>query len=344
MSMLHTVIRPGRLRIVVGLAALLIGAPASAQTALKFTLNSAFEGPTAPVLAALDRGYFKREKIEVAIAPAKDSREAIARIASGAHDMGVADINTLIRLRDQTPEAPIKAVFMLYNNPAFAIVGRKSRGIHAPKDLEGKKLGAPAADEAAAQWKIFAQANGIDVAKVKVENIGMPLREPMLQNGQVDAVTGFSFSLLPNLKFMGVPADDIVVLLMADFEVALYGDAIVVNAKFAADKPEAVRAFLRAFVRSLREVSRDPARAIDSVLKRNDEARRDVELERLRMAVRDHILTAEVRAEGFGGVNFARFDKAIEQLALAHAFKVKPKASDIFDPAFLPPLAERKVN
>jgi len=43
---------------------------------------------------------------------------------------------------------------MFYNKPAFSIVARKSRGIVKPKDLEGKKLGAPAADGAYAQWKI----------------------------------------------------------------------------------------------------------------------------------------------------------------------------------------------
>ena len=66
-------------------------------------------------------------------------------MASGNYDMGVADINALIKFRDANPKAPVKAVFMVYNRPAFAVIGRKSRGIVAPKDLEGKKLGAPAA-------------------------------------------------------------------------------------------------------------------------------------------------------------------------------------------------------
>ena len=32
---------------------------------------------------------------------------------------------------------------MVYNKPPYAIVTRKSRGITEPKQLEGKKLGAP---------------------------------------------------------------------------------------------------------------------------------------------------------------------------------------------------------
>ena len=126
---------------------------------------------------------------------------------------------------------------MLYNRPAFSIVARKSLGITRPKDLEGKKLGAPAADGAYAQWKIFVQANNMDASKVTIENIGFPVREPMLQTGQVEAITGFSFSSFINLKSMGVPAGDLVVMRMADHGVNLYGNAVFVNGASAHGNP-----------------------------------------------------------------------------------------------------------
>ena len=52
---------------------------------------------------------------------------------------------------------------------------------------------------------------------------------------------------------------------MADYGVELYGNAIIVNSKFAAEHPDAVRGFLNAFMRGLRETVRNPASAIDSV-------------------------------------------------------------------------------
>src|SRR5205085_10551944 len=189
---------------------------------------------------------------------------------------------------------------MVYNKPPFSIDGRKSRGVAAPKDLEGKKLGAPPPDGAYAQWPIFTQANGIDASKVAIVSVGFPVREPMLASGEVDAITGFSFSSYINLKDRGVPVEDIVVLLMADYGVNLYGNTILVNPKFAAEKPEAVKAFLRAFVKGLKDTVREPSNAVDSVIRRNDVAKKEVELERLRMALRDNILTPEVRADGYG--------------------------------------------
>ena len=126
------------------LAAVLSTGAAAAETSVKFSLDFKFEGPSAPFLLPLDKGYYKAEGLNVSIDTAAGSLEPINRVASGAYDMGFADINSLIKFRDANPGVPIKAVFMLYNKPAFAIVGRKSRGVTKPKDLEGKKLGAPA--------------------------------------------------------------------------------------------------------------------------------------------------------------------------------------------------------
>jgi NitT/TauT family transport system substrate-binding protein len=318
---------------------------AETQIRIRFSLDSKFQGPAAPFLVALDRGYFKAEGLDVALDTGADSSEAIKRIASGAYEMGFGDINALIKFRDTHSSNPIKPVFMVYNKPAYAIIGRRSRGVTTPKDLEGKTLGAPAADVAFAQWKIFASANGIDVSKVKIENVGLPVREPMLQNGQVDAITGLSFTSFINLKSMGVPADDLVLMLMADYGVELYGNAIMVGTKFASTHPDAVKSFLRAFLKALRHTVKDPSNAVDSVIKRNDSAKKSVELERLRIAVSQNILTPEVKADGYGAVNDERLTKAIAQLALTYNFKNgKPNAADTFDSSFLPPQSERKAN
>jgi NitT/TauT family transport system substrate-binding protein len=333
------------LMLAAALAAMVAASPARAETPIKFSLDFKFEGPSAPFLVAIDKGYFKAEGLSVTIDTSAGSVEPINRVASGTYEMGFADINSLIKFRDANPSNPVKAVFMVYNKPAFSIVGRKSRGVTKPKDLEGRVLGAPPADGAFAQWKIFVQANGIDASKVKIEAVGFPVREPMLQNGQVDAITGFSFSSFINLKSMGVPTDDIVVMLMADYGVNLYGNTIIVNPKFAAEKPEAVKGFLRAFIKGLRDTVKDPSSAVESVIKRNDVAKKPIELERLKMALKDNILTDEVKANGFGAVDEDRLAKSIEQIALTYEFKNgKPKASDAFDASFLPPTAERKAN
>ena len=234
---------------------------------------------------------------------------------------------------------------MVYNKPPYAIVARKSRGITEPKQLEGKKLGAPPAGSTFAQWPLFAKLNDIDVSKVTIENIGIPVRAPMLAAGQIDAALGYSFRLYVDLKDRGVPVDDIVLMPMADYGLKLYGNAIIVNSKFAAEKPEAVKAFLRAFLKGLKETIRRPAEAVDAILKRDDGAE-----EGGRARAPAHGDQGQHRHAGGASQRLRRRRRraaraeAIEQIALVHTFKAKPKAEDIFDASFLPPAGERRVH
>jgi NitT/TauT family transport system substrate-binding protein len=248
-----------RLTTFVAMAAAVFAAPAIAQTDLPFALDWKFEGPAAAYFAAIDNGHFAAAGLEVEVTAGQGSLDAIPKVATGAFPLGFADINSLIKFLDQNPGAPVTAIMMVYDKPPFAIVGRKSQGVSVPKDLEGRILGAPPPDGAWAQFPAFAEAAGIDVSKIKVEPVGFPTREPMLAEGKVDAVAGFSFSVFLNLSRLGVPEDDLSVILMADHGLALYGNAIIVNTDFAKANPDAVKGFLAAVAAGWKDVIADPA-------------------------------------------------------------------------------------
>jgi NitT/TauT family transport system substrate-binding protein len=327
------------------LASLLASGAAQAQTPVRFSLDWRWEGPAAPFAVALDRGYFKAEGLDVTIDTAAGSREPISRVASGTYDAGFGDVNSLVRFRDENPGTDIKAVMVMYDRPPFAIIGRRSRGIStAVSSLAGRKFGAPVADGAYAQWPIFKTVNKLDDTTMKFENVGFPVREPMLAQGEVDAVFGFSMSSYINLKSRGVPAEDIVVLLMSDYGVDLYGNTIIVSPKLAAEKPEAVKGLLRAIMKGVQDTVKDPSAAVESVIRRNDVARKDVELERLKMVLEQNMLTPWVKANGFGGIDKDRFAKALDQIGLTFSYKAKPEVDDVFADAYLPAAEARKVN
>jgi NitT/TauT family transport system substrate-binding protein len=325
-------------------ATLLLGSTAMAQTAVKFTLDWKFEGPAAGFFLALDKGYFKEQGLDVTIDTGNGSVEAIPRVASGAYQMGFGDINSVIKFLDEDPTQKVKAVMMVYEKPVFSIVGRKSLGItDDPKSVEGKKLGAPPPDGAFAQWAAFKAAAGIDDSAITIENVGFPVREPMLAKGDVDAVFGFAFSVILNLKAQGVQADDIVPILFADHGLNLYGNSVLVNEDFAAANPDAVKGFLKALARGFAEAVADPAAGVAAVIAHNETLDPAIELERLEMANAMNIRTPYVVENGFGDVDMARLDASIETLKTSMGLKGAVTGADVFDAQYLPPKEERML-
>ena len=241
-------------------------ADAGALTEIKFSLDRPIDAAVAPVVLASTRGLFSAEGLNVTTMAATDTADAIARVAVGTSELALADLNALIRFRDQPGVQPIKAVFVLFDKTAYAFIARKSRGINALADIEGKTVGVTDGDLSIRLWPALARRNGLKLKAVKLQQIGPAVREPMLSAGQLDAISGLSYLSAIDLRNRGIPADDIAVLRFSDYGCAAYGKALIVNPEFAADKPEAVKAFVRAVIAGLRLTIREPAQAVDDVL------------------------------------------------------------------------------
>jgi NitT/TauT family transport system substrate-binding protein len=166
--------------------------------------------------------------------------------------------------------------------------------------------------------------------------VGFPTREPSLAEGTVAAVTGFSFTSFLNTARLGVPEEDISVILMADHGVDLYGNVIIVNTDFAAENPDAVSAFLEAVAKGWVDTIADPAAAIESLVAVNPAMDSELELRRLELSLRDNVVTDWVLANGMGIIDSDRFANSIEQIKLTYDYQTEPDASLYFTDAFLP--------
>ena len=328
----------------VAAAAVCVSLPAMAQeTAVKFQLDWRFEGPSALFLVPVAKGYFKAEKLNVAVDAGNGSGNAVNRVASGAYDMGFADLAALMEFHANNPTAPNKpvAVMMVYNNTPAAVLTLKKSGIKTPADLAGKKLGAPSFDAGRRAFPIFQKAN--NVSKVEWVSMDPPLRETMLMKGDVDAITGFTFTSLLNLEARGAKTDEVVVMPYPAFGVKLYGNAIIVGQAFLKNNPDAVKAFLRAFTKGAKDVIADPKAAIAVVKERDGIINTTLEERRLRLAIDTAIATPDARAEGFGAVNAPRLALMGSQVADAYTTKSRIDVSTIWDDRYLPSVAERNV-
>src|SRR5688572_13123921 len=234
--------------------AALVGTAQAQTTPIKFQLDWRFEGPAALFLTPAAKGYFKDAKLDVSIDAGNGSGGTVTRVASGAYDMGFADLAALMEFHANNPDAPNKpvAVMMVYNDTPASVMALKKSGIKTPADLSGKKLGAPVFDAGRRAFPIFAKANNI--SNVAWTAMDPPLRETMLVRGDVDAITGFTFTSLLNLEARGAKLEDIVVLPYPANGVKLYGNVIIASEEFLKKNPEAVKAFLRAFSKGMKDV------------------------------------------------------------------------------------------
>jgi NitT/TauT family transport system substrate-binding protein len=324
-------------------AALTLGSAIAQTTPIKFQLDWRFEGPSALFLTPAAKGYFKDAKLDVAIDAGNGSGGTVTRVASGAYEMGFADLAALMEFHANNPDAPNKpvAIMMVYNDTPASVMALKKSGIKSPADLNGKKLGAPVFDAGRRAFPIFAKAN--NVTGVTWTAMDPPLRETMLVRGDVDAITGFTFTSLLNLEARGAKAEDVVVLPYPQYGVKLYGNAIIASPKILKENPAAVKAFLAAFTKGARDVIGNPAAAIADVKARDGIINTELETRRLKLAIDTVINSPNARAEGFGQVNGPRLSLMASQVSDAFNTKTRVNPDAVWNASFLPSKAELDV-
>ncbi len=324
-------------------AALSMGQASAQNTPIKFQLDWRFEGPSALFLTPAAKGYFKDAKLDVTIDAGSGSGGTVTRVASGTYDMGFADLAALMEFHANNPDAPNKpvAVMMVYNNTPASVMALKKSGIKTVADLNGKKLGAPVFDAGRRSFPIFAKANNI--SGVQWTSMDPPLRETMLVRGDVDAITGFTFTSLLNLEARGVKAEDVVVLPYADNGVRLYGNAIIASPKMIKENPAAIKAFLLAFTKGVKEVIAKPAAAIEDVKARDGIINTQLETRRLQLAIDTVVNSPDARSEGFGQIKGPRLSLMASQVSDAFNTKTRVNPDLVWNGSFLPSAAELNV-
>ena len=313
-------------------------ARAQGLTPIKFTLDFRVTSQTAPFFLALEKGYYKDEGLAVTIDVGSGSVASITRVASGAYDLGLGDISSLVEFHAGNPDTPVQAIYQYYNRAPFVIIGRKDRGITSDfQSLKGKKVAAAAVESTRRCWPMAARALGTAPDMFEWVTTDFSARDNVMVRGDVDAATYFHDSAVS--LFARIPEKDLSVLEFGQTGLQLYGNALL-GGKLLQERPEAARAFVRATHRALRETLAQPDAALAAIKAR--EPILNMDTERARWAItRKYLLTPEVQAYGLGGVQSAVLAKQVNEVAEVFKLPRKPAPERVFNPAFLP--ADRKV-
>ncbi len=123
----------------------------------------------------------------------------------------------------------------------------------------------------------------------------------------------------------------------------LYGNAIIASPKLMKENPQAVKAFLSAFVKGAKEVIARPDEAIDYVKARDGIIDVALEKRRLRMAIDAVVASPDAYAEGFGTAVPARLALMASQVSDSFNTKTRVDPVAVWTPEFLPPKAELNI-
>ncbi len=317
---------------------------AQTQTAVKFALDFALQGNHSVFALGIDRGAYKAQGLAVQMDRGYGSGDTIVKVASGAYDIGFADVNAVVKFNAQNPEKRVIAVYQGFDRTLSAIITLAKSGLKQPKDVQNHTMGAPEADASRLLFPVFAAKNGIDPKSVNWKSIAPNLRETILVQGQVDAITGFTTTSVFNLIAAGVKPDQIVTMPFADYGLDLYGNAVIAREEYVAAHPEIIQGFVRATIAGTQAAIKDPAAGMLALQKRDPLFDVDLERRRFDMALKDAILTPFVEQNGLGSVVPERMALTIDANAQAYGITTPPTANQIYTTRFLPPQSERMAR
>ena len=322
----------------VAAAALLpLAMPAAAQPAkqpLKLAINWFPTGDHAAYFVAQERGYFAQNGLDVSIEYSKGSADSLAKADTGRADIAISD--TSVVLGGLARGAKVKIVGMIFDETPQNIFSRKDQPLRTPKDLVGKSIGAPPGDSQRMSWPAFARQNGVDPNSVTWVNVEPSAKVAALAAKRVDGVADLMTGRPNYDKAMG--ADQVVVLPWADFGFNMYSMAFIVSDKILAERPDQVRAFLKAAYMGWSDVMKDREGTLAVYKKRVPEI--DVDFIRANQAIGIELMRTSRFAKN--GLGWIEEKKMCDSAEIANKYMGLPRQVDCktaFTNDFLPKVA-----
>jgi ABC-type nitrate/sulfonate/bicarbonate transport system substrate-binding protein len=143
---------------------------------------------SAAVFVAQEKGFFKDEGLDLTLQIHSSGHLGLDAVLAGKADLATAGETPIVRAAISGKPCVIIASICEIER-AILIIGRKDKGVSAPRDLKDKKIGVVAGTTADFFLHIYLITSYIDPKEVKIVNLMIDQVVEALLNGEVDAVS-----------------------------------------------------------------------------------------------------------------------------------------------------------
>lgn len=245
------------------------GATAEAQTApdakqqvsLRFSWK--FKGEYGPLFAALDKGYFAEEGLDVKLNEGAGVNPALISLAKGEDQISWMPAASLMQAKSKDVNAKIIASYSAA--APVVLVSWPDKPIHTPKDMEGKRIATAAGDAGTFFMPILCRKNNTDCSKVQLINLALGAQVQAFVGRQVDAIALYRTNDLPIV--LSKYGHDFVLMDETKFGLTIPGGSLVASNDVIAKDPAMLAKFVRATNRGMEFAKQNPLEAAKSMLK-----------------------------------------------------------------------------
>jgi NitT/TauT family transport system substrate-binding protein len=314
-----------------GLTALAAPAPAQAPEKITMRLGFTLSGLRLPYVAALQKGYYRAENLDVDIKEGQGGLTVAQLVATGNVTIGDLGVPTVLPMRDKGIHLKMIAVYGQRSD--YAILAWKTKGIAAPKDLTGKTLGMSPGEAPVHYLPAFLKAVGVDDASLRRIPLEPTVKFTTFRAGRVDAITVLTTSL-PSPYFD--EREQTSLFVYGDHGLKLLGNGLVVSEETLRDRRDALRRFLKATDRAFRECLAEPAECARLARDWKELAAPDLLVKQWQLYV-PLLQTERTRGKPLGWTSREDWTESIETLTRLGLLKTPTKPEDVYTSELLPP-------
>jgi NitT/TauT family transport system substrate-binding protein len=300
----------GALLLLIGSATVYLSSTVIAEEKVKFQLDWIIEGKHVPFFVARDKGFFKKNGLDVTLLEGKGSGNSATFVDAGQADYSYGDLLTALEVISKGGKNRAIGVGMVFNGGG--VIFLESSGIKSAKDLEGKRFGTNPGDFAYVLLPAVAAASGFDPNKVVIKTMEPAVRTPALFEGKIDLMSGTNGSSIQRMAILGKrQGKQVKYLFFKDLGLETYGHVLQAREDRIKNNPDQVKRFVSAVFDAWAWSLKNPKEAFDIFMKANPQKDRDISLAQMEAAL-DDVVDPETKQQGLGYMKEAMMKKSVD--------------------------------